>query len=160
MGDGEFCITTIYSGLDKIPSNRYFIRAKADPWSHWYFRIKGACLVCSDANCDVVHVPSEYRTRFRILALNATQGDMEEAEDFIMIGKDEISITAPKGCILHINDEDDLKATNGYEGRTGLLFRDLKNRFITQVEKQVSGEVWECVVAVERGTGEAWELVD
>ena len=77
-----------------------------------------------------------------------------------MIGRDEISIAAPKGYILHINDTGDLKATKRYQGETDLLFGDLKKRFITRAEKQVNGEIWEYVEAIERGSGEAWELVD
>ena len=81
-------------------------------------------------------------------------------EDFVMIGKDEISVTALKGYILHSDDAGDLKATKGYQGETDLLFGDLKNRFITRVERQVNGEVLEYVESVERGVGEIWELVE
>jgi len=145
---------------DHISGRWYFIRSKADPWSHWYVRIKGVCLICGDANCNAVHVSSEYRTRFCIRARNAADENSQEAEDFVMIGKDEISIVAPKGYTLHIDNEEDLKVTKGYQGETDLIFDDLKNRFSTQAEKQVNGEVWEYVAAVERGAGEPWELVD
>ena len=40
---------------------------------------------------------------------------------------DEISIEAPKGDILHINNAGDLEATKGCQGETDLLFGDLKN---------------------------------
>lgn len=77
-----------------------------------------------------------------------------------MIGKDEISIAALKDYRVHIDDEENLKVTKGYQGETDLVFDDLKNRFVTQAEKQVNGEVWEYVVAVERSAGETWGLVD
>ena len=140
--------------------HRYFIRAKADPWSHWYVCIKGACLVCGDANCNAVHVSSEYRTKFCIRARNAADENSQEAGEFVMIGKDEISIAALKDYRVHIDDEENLKVTKGYQGETDLVFDDLKNRFVTQAEKQVNGEVWEYVVAVERSAGETWGLVD
>ena len=81
-------------------------------------------------------------------------------ENFVMIGKDEISIAAPKGYTVHIDNAGDLKATKGYQDETDLLFGDLKKRFITRAEKQVNGEVWEYVESVERGVGEVWELVE
>ena len=75
-------------------------------------------------------------------------------EDFVMIGKDEVLIIAPKRYIVHVNDPGDLKAVKGYQGEIDLLFSDLKKRFITCVEKQVNGEVWEYVKSVERGMSE------
>ena len=77
-----------------------------------------------------------------------------------MIARDEVSIAALKGYILHVNDGGDLKATKGYQSETDLRFGDLKKRFITRAEKQVNGEIWEYVESVERGVGEPWELVD
>ena len=77
-----------------------------------------------------------------------------------MIGRDGISITARKGYIVHVNDAEELKATKGYQVGTDILLDDLKDRFIARAEKQVNGEIWEYVESVERGSGEAWELVD
>ena len=122
-------------------------------------RIKGECLVCGDAECGDVHVSSEYRTKFSIQVRSPVDSP-QIPRDFVMIGRDEISIVAPKGYILHASDDEDLKATKDYQGETDLLFEDLKNRFITRAEKQVNGEIWEYVESVERGLGEAWELVD
>lgn len=76
-----------------------------------------------------------------------------------MIGKDEISITA-KRYNVYISDVEDLKVIKGHQGETELLFGDLKNRFLTCVERQVNGEVWEYIETVERGEGEVWELVE
>ena len=137
-------------------SDRYFIRSTADPFSHWYLRTSGTCAVCGDANCSDIHVSSNYRTRFCVRVRN----NPEVPEDFVMIGKDEISIAAPKGYTVHIDDTGDLKATKGYQGEIDLLFGDLKKRFITRAEKQVNGEVWEYLESVERGMGEIWELVE
>jgi len=143
---------------DHISGRWYFVRSKADPWSNWYLRISGACLVCGDANCDAIHVSSEHRTKFCVRAhLGA---DFQVPENFVMIGRDEISITARKDYAVHISDAEDLKATKGYQGGTDLLLADLKDRFIARSEKQVNGEIWEYVESVERGSGEAWELVD
>lgn len=158
MVDGEFHDGTISLVTNIMFFDRYFVRSKADPWSHWYLRTEGPCLVCGDANCDAIHVSSEYRTKF---CVRVCLGDgFQVPEDFVMIGKDEISITAPMDYTLHIDGARSLKATTGYQGGADLLFNDLKNRFITRAEKQVNGEVWEYVVPVERGLGEAWELVD
>ena len=140
-------------------SNRYFIRSKADPWSHWYFHTDDACLVCGAADCDAVHVSSEYRTKFCVRVCNLADG-FQVPENFVMIGNDEISIAAPMNYTVHINDAGELKATTGYLGGMDLLFNDLKNRFITRARKQINGEIWEYVVPVERGLGEGWELVD
>lgn len=139
-------------------SNRYFVRSKADPRKHWYFRISGVCLVCGDAKCDAIHVSTEYSTRFCV-HLRATGS---QVSDIIMIGKDEISIAASKDYMLRINDGEELKADLGYPSGPGadLLFSDLKNRFISRVENQENGSAWECVVLAERGLGMAWELVD
>ena len=134
---------------------RYFIRSKADPMSHWYLRTSGTCAVCGDAHCGAIHVSSDYRTRFCVKVRN----NPEVPEDFVMIAKDEISIAAPKGYSVHINDAGDLQATKGYQGEIDFLFGDLKNRFVTRVERQVNGEVWEHVESAERGVGEPWELV-
>ena len=112
--------------------------------------------MCGDADCDAVHVSSEYRTRFCVQVQNYSK----VPEDFVMIGKDEISIIAPKGHIVYIDGAGDLKATKGYQGEIDLLFGDLKKRFITRAEKQVNGEVWEYLESVERGMGEIWELVE
>ena len=136
--------------------NRYFVRSKADPWSHWYLRISGDCLVCGDASCDAIHVSSEYRTRLCVRVRNLAA----VPDDFIMIGKDEISIVASKGYTVYINDAGDLKAAKGYQDEIDLLFGDLKKRFVIRAEKQVNGEVWEYVESVERGVGEPWELVE
>ena len=72
-----------------------------------------------------------------------------------MIVKDEISIAAPKGYSVRINDAGNLQATKGYQGGINLLFGDLKNRFVTRVERQVNGEVWEYVESAVRGIGES-----
>lgn len=79
-----------------------------------------------------------------------------------MIGRDKISITAPEDYVVHINDGQDLKGIpKGYQGKTpDLLFDDLKDRFITRADKRYNGEILEYAVAVEKGFGEAWELVD
>jgi len=143
---------------DHISGRWYFVRSKADPWSHWYLRTNGACLVCGDANCDAIHVSGEYRTKFCVRVHPGD--DFQVPEGFVMIGKDEISITAPMDYALHIDDAKGLRATTGYQGRTEVLFNDLKNRFITRAEKQANGEIWEYVVPVGRGLGEAWELID
>ena len=121
-------------------------------------RIKGDCLVCGDADCDAIHVSSEHRTKFCVQVRSPVDGP-QIPSNFVMIDRDGISIVAPKGYILHASDEEDLKATKGYQGETNLVFGDLKDRFITRAEKQVNGEIWEYVESVERGLGEAWELV-
>ena len=81
-----------------------------------------------------------------------------------MIGSDEISIAASKDYTLHINDAGELKATKIALGGTGsdLRFDDLKNRFGTDWKGNgdVIPRVSEYIVPVERGLGEAWELVD
>ena len=140
-------------------SDRYFIRSKVDPFSHWYLRTSGMCLVCGDANCNAVHVSSDYRTRFCVRVRNLAD-DFSVPENFVMIARDEISIVTLRDYTIHINDAGDLTATKGYQGKTDLLFGDLKHRFISRVEKQVNGEVWEYVESVERGVGEIWDLVE
>ena len=117
------------------------------------------CLVCGDANCNAVHVSSDYRTRFCVRVRNLAD-DFSVPENFVMIARDEISIVTLRDYTIHINDAGDLKATKGYQGKTDLLFGDLKHRFISRVEKQVNGEVWEYVESVERGVGEIWDLVE
>ena len=86
--------------------------------------------------------------------------DFQVPENFVMIGKDEISITAPMDYTVHVNDAGNLRVTKGYQGGTDLLFGNLKNRFITRAEKQINGEIWEYVVPVTAGLGESWELID
>ena len=146
-------------------SNRYFIRSQADPRSHWYLRVNGACLVCGGDDCDTIHVSTEYRTRFCVQVRNLICKNFQPPKDLVIIGSDEISIAASKGYMLRINDEKDLKATKVYQIATteDLLFRfdDLKNRFVARAEKQEEGEpICEYVVPVQRGLGEGWELVN
>lgn len=85
-------------------------------------------------------------------------------KDLVIIGKDEISIAASKDYTLRINDAEELQAAKVYQLTTSdILFRfdDLKNRFVARAEKQESDEaIWESVVPVERGYGEAWELAN
>ena len=139
-------------------SNRYFVWSKADSLSHWYLHIMGACLVCGDANCNAIHMSSKHCTKF---CVQVHPGDNSQVQkDLVMIDKDKISITACKDYTVHISDTEDLKATTGYQGKTDLLFSDLKNRFISHAEKQVNGEIWEYVESVEKGSGKTWELVD
>jgi len=148
--------TNVPNEVDHISGRWYFIRSKAEPCSYWYLRTRGTCVVCADTKCSAIHASSEHRTRFCI----RVRSDSQVPEDFVMIGTDKISISAPKDHILHINDAEDLVGTKGYQGETDLLFSDLKKRFITRAERQVNGEVWEYVESVERGVGEPWELVE
>jgi len=145
---------------DHISGRWYFIRSRADPWSHWYFRTDDACLVCGDVDCADIHVSSEYRTKFCIQACNVTNSDLDAPGDFVMIGRDEVTIRASRGYTLHTNEAGELKALTGHQEGTHLLFRNLKDSFITRAKKQVNGEIWEYVVPVERGLGEGWEPVD
>ena len=80
----------------------------------------------------------------------------------VLIGRDEISIAAPKDYFLRINDMEELKGTKGYRDHASdLHFGDLKNRFVTRKMKlEDGGGGWESVVSVERGIGMAWELVE
>ena len=118
---------SIYVVLDI--SNRYFVQSKADSLSHWYLHIRGACLVCGDANCNAIHMSSKHHTKF---CVQVHPGDNSQAQkDLVMIDKDKISITACKDYTVHISDTEDLKATTGYQGKTDLLFGDLKDRFIS-----------------------------
>ena len=138
------------------PSDRYFIRSKVEPSSHWYLRTRGACLVCGNRNCDAVHASSEYRTKFCVRVRD--QGSV--SKELVMIGRDKIAIAAPGDYTVHINAVQDLKATRAFQGRAlDLLFDDLRDKFITRAEKQVNGEIWEYVELVAKGLGEAWELV-
>ena len=93
-------------------------------------------------------------------ARNVAYKGPQTSQDLVLIGRDEISIAASKDYILHIDDAEELKATKGYRGgASDLLFGDLKKRFVTRTEKHSNG-IWEFVVPVERGFGEAWELVE
>ena len=120
--DGKSRDMSIYVVLDI--SNRYFVRSKADSLSHWYLCIRGACLVCGDANCDEIHISSEHRTKFCVRVRPCD--DSQAQRDLVMIDKDKISITARKDYTVHISDTEDLKATTGYQGKTDLLFGDLR----------------------------------
>ena len=100
---------------------------------------------------------SEYRTKFCLRVRNPA--NCQTPRDFVLIGQDEISIAAQKDYILHISDTEDLVETEGYQDEIDFLFSDLNDRFVARAEKQVNGEIWEYVESVERGLGEAWELV-
>ena len=85
--------------------------------------------------------------------------------DFVMIGADQISIAASDDHGLNFNDRNMLKAAKGYESLSSvILFGDLKDRFVTRrtrVETKTAGMlIREYVARVEKGQGEAWELVD
>ena len=102
---------------------------------------------------------TQYRTRFHVQARNLSVKDSKPQKDLVLIGRDEISIAASREYTLRIEDEGVLKATRVHHA-ADFLFGDLKNRFVSHTKKLASGEVWEYVKPVERGLGEAWELVD
>ena len=80
-----------------------------------------------------------------------------------MIGADEVSIAISREYTLRIEDGGVLKATRVPHAAASdplFLFDDLKNRFASQTKKQANGEIWEHVKPMERGFGEAWELVN
>ena len=89
-------------------------------------------MVCGDGNCDAIHVSSEYRTKFCVRV--HLGNDLQVPESFVMIGRDEISITARKGYTVHVSDAEDLKAAKGYQGGTNILLDDLKVRFVARAE--------------------------
>ncbi|KAI9459273.1 hypothetical protein HD554DRAFT_1679648 [Boletus coccyginus] len=147
---------------DHISGRWYFIRSQTDTQKYWYLRVDGICLVCGNADCDAIHVSTrpEFRSRFCIRARIAANQNHHAPKNFVMIGSDDIYILASKDYTLRINDEEDLKATKN-QGTSDLLFSDLKDRFLSRTEKQEkSGMIYEYVVPVERGLGQAWELVD
>lgn len=145
-------------------SNRYFIRSREDPRRHWYFRGHGhsCCLVCEDSYCDAVHVSTEYRARFRIQARNVTENGAQAPKDFVLIGRDGISIIPPlKDYGLYVDNTGDLKAVHTHRcPATNMFFSDLKRTFVTRTEGSIHGKLNEVVTTVDRGSGEVWELVD
>ncbi|KAI9568773.1 hypothetical protein HD554DRAFT_2021588, partial [Boletus coccyginus] len=146
--------------MDHISDRWYFIRSQSDTQKYWYFRVDGTCLVCGNADCDAIHVSTQFRSRFCIRARIAANQSLHAPRGFVMIGSDDIHILASKDYTLRINDEEDLKATKNQE-TSDLLFSDLKDRFLSRAEAQGNrGVIYEYVVPVERGLGQAWELVD
>lgn len=103
-----------------------------------------------------MHVSTHCRTRFRVRI-----DDADASNKLILIGSDDILITTPNGYSLRIDDAGDLVGTKTSGTVTDLEFRDLKDRFGTKEDyKLTNNEVCEHVIAVERGTGQDWELVD
>lgn len=86
---------------------RFHIRSKADPQIYWYYR--------GDINRIVLSDHYNQRTSFRITALEEPQGT-------IMIGKDKITIAAPR---LDIGIRVDLGGYLSSGGDTGaFMFQD------------------------------------
>ena len=148
----------------KCPSNRYFIRSRDEPSKCWYLNSDDQCLVCEGKSCNSVHVSTAFRTKFCIRVRNVADEYVPNNGNFVMIGADGVSIAASHDYGLNFNDKNVLKAVRGYESLTSvILFDDLKNRFVTRgmrVETTTGVVIREYVARVEKGQGEAWELVD
>ena len=151
--------------LYQVPFNRYFIRSRDEPSKYWYLNTDDQCLVCEDKSCNSIHVSTAFRTKFLIRIRNVAGQPVPDNGDFVMIREDEISIAASDDHGLNFKDRNMLKAERGYESLTSvILFGDLKGRFVTRrtrVETKTAGMlIREYVARVEKGQGEAWELVD
>ncbi|KAI9566224.1 hypothetical protein HD554DRAFT_2040445 [Boletus coccyginus] len=141
---------------DHLNGQWYFIRSQSDTHRYWYFRDGGVCLVCGDAACRAVHVSTRCRSRFRVRI-----DDANASNKLILIGSDDILISTPNGYTLRIDDTGDLVGTKVAGTVTNLEFHDFKDRFGTREDsKLANGDICEHVIAVERGVGQDWELVD
>ncbi|KAI9566233.1 hypothetical protein HD554DRAFT_2278978 [Boletus coccyginus] len=132
------------------------ISGKYDTHRYWYFCDGSTCLVCGDAACRAIHVSTHCRSGFRVRV-----NDANASNKLVLLGSDDILISTPNGYNLRIDDAGNLVGTKVSGIATDLEFRDFKDRFGTGEDyKLANNNVCEHVIAVERGVGQDWELVD
>jgi len=130
-------IIPVLNYVDRSSGDRFYIRSVSQPDTYWYY--DGSRVIAS----------RDRRTRFTI-----TLADRKRAPGTIMIGSDEVYITAGSGANIGVANQQDQLSTsaNPFPFKLSSFNSDF------QIDYYLEGKTLEGSIARNPGKGEGWEL--